>query len=197
MFDGLDTGVEEVEAERLEAELTAAEAEISRLRSRQAQLLRRLEGLQVDVRDGSRLMGEWVASRLDVSNQTASRLMQVAHHHQSDIEAQLASGRVGIDRAALLCKIRELGGPEELIADSSPYSLGYLYGLADRLRKVDAASETFNFDYRYLVLQPSLGRLRLQDLGATTRSGRAHCREGIGRERIGAGFPPRPAPRPT
>jgi hypothetical protein len=155
MFDGWDI-TEDLETERLEAELTAAEAEISRLRARQAQLLRRLEDLQVDLRDGARLMGEWVASRLDVSNQTATRLMGIAHHHQADIEAQLAAGKVGIDRACLLIKLRELGGPEEVIADSSPYSLGHLYGLVDRLRKVDAASEAFNFDYRYLVIQPSL-----------------------------------------
>jgi hypothetical protein len=36
------------------------------------------------------------------------------------------------------------------------YSLGRLYGLLDRLRHVTAADETDVFEYRYLVIQPSL-----------------------------------------
>ena len=145
-----------VEVGELKGQLAAREAEISRLRGEQIALLRRLDVLQVDAAEGDRTMADWVSFRLDVSHQTASRLMRVARAGQGDIEEAMASGGYGLDRADLLCRLRSLGGPEEVIADSGSYSLGHLYGIVDRLRRVDAVSESFGFDDRYLVIQPSL-----------------------------------------
>jgi hypothetical protein len=101
-------------------------------------------------------MADWVVANLDVSPQTAGRMVRVARSAQADIEAGMTSGDHGVDRAAFLCQLRELDGPEEVITNSSQYSLGYLFGLIDQLRHVDALQEQIMFEDRYLVLQPSL-----------------------------------------
>lgn len=147
---------EDPEAERLRAALAADEAEISSIRARQIALIRRAADLQLDIADGARTMADWVASNLDVSPQSAGRMTRIARHHQRDIEARMASGELGLDRANFLCQIRELKGPEEVIADSAAYSLGHLFGLIDRLRRIDKLTEQLEFDQRYMVLQPSL-----------------------------------------
>ena len=151
-----------------EAELLATEEEISRLRSKQIGLLRRLDGLQVDLGDGDRTMGDWVAARLDVSHQVARRMMRVATANNPDIEEAMASGEYGIDRASVLCRLRALEGPEDVIRDSSSYSLGHLYGLVDRLRRIDPATEAFRYVDRYLVIQPSLDQSSTRFWGETS-----------------------------
>ncbi len=122
----------------------------------QITLLRHLDVLQVDAAEGDRTMTDWVSSRLDLSHQTASRMMRIARADHPDIDIGMESGEYGLDRADLLCRLRSLDGPEDVITDSGAYSLGHLYGLVDRLRRVDALTESFLFDDRYLVIQPSL-----------------------------------------
>jgi len=159
IWDILDFGsVERVEADQLRSALLADEAEISGIRARQVERLRRADSLQLDTADGSRTMADWVVATLDVSPQTARRMMRVARSGESDIEGRMASGEFGVDRAVFLCQIRELDGPEEVISDSASYSLGFLYGLIDRLRKVDALTEQMMFEDRYLAMQSSLDR---------------------------------------
>ncbi|HEY6627510.1 MAG TPA: HNH endonuclease [Acidimicrobiia bacterium] len=157
IWDTLDFGSPEfVEVEELRAGILADEAEISAIRARQIARLRRLDVLQVDTADGARTMADWVTANLDISPQTAGRLVRIARSQQPDIEERLVLGEYGVDRAAFLCRLRELGAPEEVIVNSSDYSLGHLYGLIDRLRRVDELSEELSFEDRYLVLQPSL-----------------------------------------
>jgi len=153
-FDLADT----IEGEEIRAQLRRKEAEISRLRADQIALLRRADRLQMDTADGARTMADWVVSELDVSPQTAGRLTRIARSAQADIESRMISGEFGADRAVFLCQIRELGGPEEVITGSSEYSLGFLYGLIDRLRRVDPLTEQMMFEDRYMVLQPTLDR---------------------------------------
>jgi len=157
IWDTIDFGsTESTEVEELRAGLIADEVEISAIKARQIARLRRLDVLQVDTADGARTMADWVSATLDVSPQTAGRMVRVARSHQSDLEERMASGEFGIDRAAFLSQLRDLGGPEEVISNSSDYSLGYLYGLIDRLRHFDSLIEQMSFEDRYLVLQPSL-----------------------------------------
>jgi hypothetical protein len=159
IWDSLDFGSSEsVEADELRAALLEDEAEISRIRARQIERLRGADRLQLDTADGARTMSDWTVAVLDVSPQTARRMMRIARSHQGDIEQRMAGGELGIDRAAFLCRIRELGGPEDVISDSGSYSLGHLYGLIDRLRKIDTLTEQMMFEDRYLALQPSLDR---------------------------------------
>ena len=62
-----------------------------------------------------------------------------------------------MDRAAALVKLRHVGLSGDQFTDvAENYSLGRLYGLLDRLRHVSPADESDLFEYRYLVIQPSL-----------------------------------------
>jgi hypothetical protein len=154
MFDG---GNWDERVDQLEDLIRVNEAEISRLRARQARHLRELDGYQIDSADGARSMGDWVAAHLDLSHQTASRLMTVAHADDPQIEANMSSGKWGLDRAALLCKLRQANATPELFSEAAErYSLGRLYGLVDKLRHLSPAVEQDLFEYRYLVVQPSL-----------------------------------------
>jgi hypothetical protein len=62
-----------------------------------------------------------------------------------------------LDRAAALVKLRHTGlNGDEFTEVAENYSLGRLYGLLDRLRHITPADEADLFEYRYLVIQPSL-----------------------------------------
>ena len=138
-------------------ELLAVEAQIGRLRFRQVELIRHLDRFQVDTASGARTMGDWTSAQLDVSSQTATRLTQLAHHPDSEIDQAMAEGRWGLDRAAALAKLRTVGiDPDQFCEVAEGYSLGRLYGLLDRLRHVDPVTEAEVFDSRYLVIQPNL-----------------------------------------
>ncbi len=50
-------------------------------------------------------MGDWVSAHLDVSFQTANRLWQLARAGERAIDALMADGRCGLDRAAVLVKL--------------------------------------------------------------------------------------------
>jgi 5-methylcytosine-specific restriction endonuclease McrA len=142
--------------DELVRDLIGDEAEISRMRARQIARLRRADHLQADTTFGARTMADWVTATLDVSPQTAGRMMRIARADETDIETSMGLGDYGIDRAAFLCQLRSLGGPEDVISDSLSYSLGHLYGLCDRLRTFSPLDETEAFEQRYMVLQPSL-----------------------------------------
>jgi hypothetical protein len=102
-------------------------------------------------------MEDWTAARLDVSRQTAHRLMTVAHASDPWHLSQLSEGRWGLDRAAFLVKLAATGAPAELISEAaSDYSLGRLWGLIEQRREVTATREQSSFESRYLVIQPSL-----------------------------------------
>ncbi|HUP16697.1 MAG TPA: hypothetical protein VM848_11685 [Acidimicrobiia bacterium] len=138
-------------------ELAAYEREITKLRARQVVLIRQLGRYQVDCGDGARTMGDWTSAQLDLSQQTSNRLTQLAHTADPEIDAAMTEGRWGLDRAAALVKLRHAGLPgEEFTEVAENYSLGRLYGLLDRLRHINPADETDLFEYRYLVIQPSL-----------------------------------------
>ncbi len=152
-----DTTIVDDQIESWQTELLVVEAEITRLRARQVQLIRRLDRFQVDTADGARTMGDWTAAQLDVSRQTADRLTQLAHTPDPEIEEAMAEGRWGLDRAAALTKLRHTDISPDLFAEAAEsYSLGRLYGLLDRLREVTPTDEEDVFESRYLVIQPSL-----------------------------------------
>ena len=152
MFGGL---AEQIDT--LESELSSVEAEIDRLRARQVEILSELDTHQVYLTEGDRGMEDWVASRLDVSAQTAHRLMTVAHAPDPWHAAQMQAGRWGLDRAAFLVKLAATGATPELITEAATgYSLGRLWGLIESRRRIDPLTEQATFDGRYLVIQPSL-----------------------------------------
>ena len=141
----------------LESELSSVEAEIARLRARQVEILSELDTHQVYLTDGDRGMEDWVGSRLDVSSQTAHRLMTLAHCDDRWIREQFKTGRFGLDRASHLVKLAATGCPTDLLLEAADhYSLGRLWGLVEQRREVTATHEQFSFEGRYLVIQPSL-----------------------------------------
>jgi 5-methylcytosine-specific restriction endonuclease McrA len=102
-------------------------------------------------------MGDWVSAHLDLSHQTSTRLTLMARADDPEIEAKLAAGVWGLDRAALLVKLRQTEITPDLFWEAAEkYSLGRLYGLLDQLRHLSAEEERDLFECRYLVIQPSL-----------------------------------------
>jgi hypothetical protein len=143
--------------ESWQQELVEAEAAITRLRARQVVLIRQLDRFQVDCGEGARTMGDWTSARLDLSSQTSNRLTRLDHADDPEIDGAMTEGRWGLDRAAALVKLRHVGLRDDQFTDvAENYSLGRLYGLLDRLRQHSPADESDLFEYRYLVIQPSL-----------------------------------------
>ena len=152
-----ETGLLNAQIDSWQEELVAWESEIARIRARQVELIRRLDRYQVDTAEGARTMGDWASAHLDVSRQTASRLTQLAHHPDPEIETAMAGGKWGLDRAAALTKLRHAGiDSDQFRVVAEEYSLGRLYGLLDRLRHTTPTNEEEVFDSRYLVIQPNL-----------------------------------------
>ena len=158
MFESWDAGKNWSEkVDELERRVLAKEAEISRLRAEQAADLRILDQLQVDLGDGDRCMDDWVQAHLDVSHQTAARLIQVARSSDRDTVEKMKSGSWGLDRASLLIRLAQAGATAEQVADAADnYSLGRIYGLILELREISPLQEQASFEDRYLVIQPSL-----------------------------------------
>ena len=143
--------------DQLERRVVAKEAEISRLRAEQARDLRILDQLQVDLGDGDRCMDDWVQAHLDVSHQTAARLMQVARSSDDATLFKMRAGAWGLDRASLLLRLSQAGATVEQVADAAEnYSLGRIYGLILELKEISHLGEQASFEDRYLVIQPNL-----------------------------------------
>jgi hypothetical protein len=101
-------------------------------------------------------MVEWVASRLDVSYPVARDLMFLAKAGDGPVEAMLASGEVGLERAVLMTRLRLTGASESDLVDSLGYDLTGLERLVAARKRIAAADETATFADRYLVMQPNL-----------------------------------------
>ena len=95
-----------------QTELISCEEEITRIRARQVTLIRQLDRYQVDCGDGARTMGDWTSARLDLSRQTSTRLTQLAHANDPQIDQAMVEGKWGLDRAAALVKLRQAGLPD-------------------------------------------------------------------------------------
>ena len=80
--------------EAWQQELVSSEVEVTRIRARQVELIRRLDRFQVDTAGGARTMGEWTSARLDLSYQTASRLSQIAHAADEQVDRAMAVGPI-------------------------------------------------------------------------------------------------------
>jgi hypothetical protein len=142
---------------RWEEELVDCERQINKLRSRQVELVARLDPHQIASSSGDRNVTDWLSSTLDISHQTARRLRTMAYSPDSPIKEELARAGISLDRAALLTELAKTGLSEtELLSLSPDYSLGRLYGMLEKRRRVSAEDQQTAFSDRYLVIQPSL-----------------------------------------
>lgn len=159
MFEVENSWVEDpADKERWDLEVEAVRLEklVGRVRVRQAEIVARLDVLQVDAADGDMGMKNWVSRTLDVAHQTAHRLMTLAHTTE-EVKTLVGEQGYGLDRAYWLTRLAACNVGAELLAEAGEtYSLGRLAGLADRLRTHDSWDETAAYENRFLVLQPSL-----------------------------------------
>jgi len=102
-------------------------------------------------------MDDWVQAHLDVSHQTAARLMQVARSSDRSTIDKMKAGTWGLDRASLLLRLSQAGATPEQVADAADkYSLGRIYALILELKEISPLQEQASFEDRYLVIQPNL-----------------------------------------
>jgi hypothetical protein len=119
-------------------------------------------------------MTGWLSATLDVSYQTATRLLGVARADHGEIRPGLRSGRFGLDRAFLLSRLSAMRPEDDLWRKAAEgYSLGRPWGLLDRLRRADSARERFSASDRFLVMQPSLDEARPGVIGDSAPPGTA------------------------
>ena len=151
-----DHEMESVDA--LEQQLLADEAEISRLRFRQAETLGLLESAQVALMDGARSLAEWVSSRLDEDPQTARDLLRLSRGMEEGTPTgrDLSEGLISFPRAAAELRLREAGATAETLASSRGLDLAGLWRLVARHRRLSRSQEQQSFTERYLALQPNL-----------------------------------------
>jgi hypothetical protein len=140
-----------------EEKLSANQAEINRLYAEQAELVGRLDPHQIAWAAGDRNVTDWLSATLDISHQTARRLRTLAYAPEGVIKTELGKGAISLDRAALLTELTQTGLSDSEVLSLSPhYSLGRLYGMLERRRRVSAEDSQTLFSDRYLVIQPSL-----------------------------------------
>jgi hypothetical protein len=147
----------ETNVDRLEQRLIELEASISTTRSEQLAVLRELDIAQVAMADGARTMAEWVSSRLDLSQQTASMLVRTARSivDSTTVADALDHGEVGFERAAELCRLAAVG-------ESDPVRAGWWFDIGGlrrevaRRRRLSPVDEHAVFGDRFLAIQPDL-----------------------------------------
>jgi hypothetical protein len=140
----------------LEQDLLACQLRHGGLWASQLDTLRKLDLAQVATADGSRTMVEWVASRLDVSHATARDLMFLAKSADAEVVELLADGRIGLERAVLMTRLRHTGASEVEVRASLGYDLAGLERLVAARKRIAATDETATFAGRFLVMQPNL-----------------------------------------
>jgi hypothetical protein len=90
-------------------------------------------------------MVEWVAFRLDVSYPVARDLMFLAKAADSRVEELLAEGRIGLERAVLMTRLRLTGASESELAAFLGFDLAGLERLVAARKRIAATDETATF----------------------------------------------------
>lgn len=142
----------------LEGELIALERLIARARARQAELLTELDVAQVTAMDGARSMLEWTAARLDVTHDTARRLVRAAKGlaEWEQVRCGVAGGDMSFDRAEAMLVLHASGAAADVVAHSFGLDLAGVRRLAARHRRIRKVDEEQAFRDRYLATQTSL-----------------------------------------
>jgi hypothetical protein len=149
MFESMDW--ETASTDQLEQQLLANRELVSRIHAEDLAILELLDSRQVATGDGSRSLSEWLASRLDLSRDTAKSLVRTMRRtvERADLRGALGDG-VSFDRVEALSRIPEVVGLLEHLDVS-----GVRREAAKRAGAA-ASDEVRSADDRFLILQPSL-----------------------------------------
>ena len=155
----------------------ASRALRSKLDAVDLELVEEMDRRQVATADGARSLSDWLAARLDLSRDTTTTLVRTMRRtsDRSDLRDALADG-VSFDRVEALSRIPELVGLLEHL------DVGGLHREASKRAGVAADGELKSPDDRFLVMQPALERVVVEDLGWARRICRCPGRQGSDRE---------------
>lgn len=141
--------------DEVESELREVQEAIGRHQARMLELIREADRMQAATIDGSRTMGEWVASRLDLAPENARTLVATARG-ASDLPEpthHLSTGIVSFDRLVELVRAHRLGVE---LADHWRWDVSGLRSVIARRRHHIPTQDGDPLAERYLVIQPSL-----------------------------------------
>jgi len=154
MFE--DMSFDQLTTDELEQQLVASQQIQSGLKARDLEVLEELDRRQVATGDGCKSLSEWVAARLDLSLDSAKRLVRTMRRtaQRPHLRELLASGDVSFDRVEALSRI-----PDDIGLLQHLDVAGVQVEAAKRVR-VTAENEMRNADDQFLVMQPSLDESR-------------------------------------
>ena len=141
----------------IEQELIRLEGLVSRVRSRQIELIEELDRLQVPYWDGTRSLKEWIAGRLDLQPRNAADLAVLAKAEPGPIRDSLRVGLASVDRAAAMARLSNTGADDRTMEKAEGVSVGRVGQLAARHRRMTHVDEAAAFRGRRLWFQPNLG----------------------------------------
>ena len=134
----------------LEQRSMELEEMVGRIRMEQARILTELAERGVASVDGCRTMTDWVASRLDVSMETARDLMVLARTENVFPEG------VSFDRAVAATRLADAGATEERIEASYGWNIAGVRRSSAFLRRHSRRDSQRAVDSRYLSIRSSL-----------------------------------------
>ncbi len=148
----------ETTIDQLEQLLVSDESLIARLRSRQIATLHALDLAQVPMMDGARSLPEWVASRMDLTAETAKRLVETARRliDQPDLARELGEGTVSFERVIEESRLVSSGAEPDFVARSRGWDLAGLRRMTARHVQMSRRDEQRLFGERFLSVQPTL-----------------------------------------
>ena len=149
------------ELDTLQTKLADAAKWVNKARFRQMTMLRRLDRLDVYRTDGARSMGEWVASRLDVTPEVASDLLCVTRGitRYPDLETRFRNGDVTLGRVAATLRLAAAAhaiNHPELVDSADGYDLAGLRRLTAACRRMTRRDEHEAHTRRFFSMQPTL-----------------------------------------
>ncbi len=141
-------------ADETEQVLLRGEAVLVRVRAVQMAAVRDADRNQLPLADGCRSLNEWVASRMDVSSETAAGIVCTARiaEAQPELEEALYAGRLTWDRAVAIAPLLDEYGIDELAG----YDLAGIRRLCAWRRRLAGSAERQGFADQYVAVQPSL-----------------------------------------
>ena len=150
--------IEAATNDEIEQELLEYESVIARARAEQLVLLREVDRRQTPTGAGCRSLGEWVRGRLDVAPETARDLVATARHLEElpDVEAAVASGVIGFDRAVAVGRFASRGDTFDILNDMAGYDIAGIRHRAARQRRMTRVDGEVAFTSRYLTVQTNI-----------------------------------------